>query len=119
MGGILKFLPMDEAAIAAIRAGMDLLEICHSPELILRAYESLITEGERSAAFRSLLFERAIRMARKRAAMFSSGVAPALTGRQFETLRTKILRFRDTVMGASSSMLASAPIRTATNAETA
>jgi beta-N-acetylhexosaminidase len=31
--------------------GMDLLEICHSPELILRAYEALIAEGERSAAF--------------------------------------------------------------------
>ena len=31
MGGILKFLPVEEAAVAAIRAGSDLLEICHSP----------------------------------------------------------------------------------------
>jgi beta-N-acetylhexosaminidase len=37
MGGILKFMPIEEAAIAAIRAGMNTLEICHSPELILRA----------------------------------------------------------------------------------
>ena len=51
MGGILKFMPIEEAAVAAIRAGMDLMEICHSPELILRAYEALIAEGERSAAF--------------------------------------------------------------------
>ncbi len=36
MGGILKFLPVEEAAVAAIRAGSDLLEICHSAELILR-----------------------------------------------------------------------------------
>ena len=36
----------------AIRAGSDLLEICHSAELILRSYEALISEGERSAAFR-------------------------------------------------------------------
>ena len=52
MGGILKFMPIEEAAVAAVRAGMDLMEICHSPELILRAYEALIAEGERSAAFR-------------------------------------------------------------------
>ena len=55
MGGILKFLPVDEAAIAAVRAGSDLLEICHSAELILRSYEALIAEAERSAAFRTLL----------------------------------------------------------------
>ena len=52
MGGILKFMPIEEAAVAAIRAGSDLMEICHSPELILRTYEALIAEGERSAAFR-------------------------------------------------------------------
>ena len=65
MGGILKFMPIEEAAIAAVRAGMDLLEICHSPELILRAYESLIAEAERSAAFRNLLLARR-NVARKR-----------------------------------------------------
>ena len=45
MGGILKFLPVEEAAVAAMRAGSDLLEICHSAELILRSYEALIAEG--------------------------------------------------------------------------
>ena len=59
MGGILKFMPIEEAAIAAIRAGMDLIEICHSPELILRAYEALIAEAERSTAFRAMLLTRA------------------------------------------------------------
>jgi beta-N-acetylhexosaminidase len=38
MGGILKFMPIEDAAVAAIRAGTDVLEICHSQELILRAY---------------------------------------------------------------------------------
>ncbi len=51
MGGILKFMPIEEAAVAAIRAGMDLLEICHSPELILRAYEALIAEGRAVGGF--------------------------------------------------------------------
>ena len=52
MGGALKFLPIEGAAIEAIRAGMDLIEICHSPELILRCFESLIHEAERSKVFR-------------------------------------------------------------------
>jgi len=97
MGGILKFLPMEVAAVAAVRAGMDLLEICHSPELILRAYEALLTKGERSASFRTLLLTQAGKMARQRAKLFAGGVPKALTEKQFEALRTKILRFGDIV----------------------
>ena len=41
MGGVLKFMPIEEAAVEAVRAGSDLVEICHSAELILRAYEAL------------------------------------------------------------------------------
>ncbi len=57
MGGILKFLPVEQAAIAAIRAGTDVLEICHSAELILRSYEAMISEAERSPAFKTLLLK--------------------------------------------------------------
>ena len=100
MGGILKFLPMEEAAIAAVRAGMDLLEICHSPELILRAYEALLAEGERSAAFRALLVERAKKTARQRARLLAGEVPRTLTEKQFEALRTRILRFAETIAKA-------------------
>jgi beta-N-acetylhexosaminidase len=102
MGGILKFMPIEEAVVAAVRAGMDLLEICHSPDLILRAYEALMAEGERSAAFSRLIFERAEQMARSRAKLFASGVPRALTPRQFAALRERILSFRETVMKAQS-----------------
>ncbi|MGB6687640.1 MAG: beta-N-acetylhexosaminidase [Terracidiphilus sp.] len=95
MGGILKFLPIEEAAIAAIRAGMDLLEICHNPELILRAYEALIAQGERSPAFRKLILVRARETARKRAKLFSGQAPPPLSARQFEALRERILRFSE------------------------
>jgi beta-N-acetylhexosaminidase len=100
MGGILKFMPMEEAAVAAIRAGMDLLEICHSPELILRANEALIAEGERSASFRNLLLARATQTARARARLFADGVPKALTARQFEALRGRILWFSEAVAKA-------------------
>lgn len=52
MGGILTKCSIEEAAIQAIAAGTDLIEICRDPSLILRAYEALLSEVERSAAFR-------------------------------------------------------------------
>ena len=104
MGGILKFMPIEEAAIAAIRAGMDLLEICHSPELILRAYEALIAEAERSKAFQKLLVERAEQTARQRSRLFSGGVSAARSARQFEAMRTRILRFRETIAKSQPSV---------------
>jgi beta-N-acetylhexosaminidase len=100
MGGILQFMPMEEAVVAAVRAGMDLMEICHSPELILRAYEALIAEGERSAVFRALLLARARRTARLRAKLFARGVGPALSEKKFEALRTRILRFGEMIAKA-------------------
>jgi beta-N-acetylhexosaminidase len=97
MGGILKFLPVEQAAIAAVRAGTDLLEICHSPELILRTYEALVSEGERSAAFRTILMARAQESSRKRARLYASAEARALTAKGLEKLRSDIAKFNETV----------------------
>jgi beta-N-acetylhexosaminidase len=97
MGGVLKFFGIEEAAVEAVRAGTDLLEICHSPELILRAYEALLAEGERSRAFGAMLLKRAARLDRLRGMLFADGVGAALPERQFEALRTRILRFGETV----------------------
>ena len=100
MGGILKFMPMEEAVVEAVRAGMDLMEICHSPELILRAYEALIAEGERSRAFRDLLTERLRKTARLRAKLFKDGMQRALTERQFDALRKRVQRFGEKIAEA-------------------
>ena len=100
MGGILKFMSIEEAAIEAIRTGSDLIEICHHAEPIVQAFEALISEGERSAAFRKLLLERGRVTERKRAGVFSDKVQPALGARQFEALRTRILRFGETIAAA-------------------
>jgi beta-N-acetylhexosaminidase len=100
MGGILKFLPIEDAAVAAIRAGMDLLEVCHSPELILRAYESLIGEAERSVAFRRLLLRRANRNTGMRKNLLVNGVARALTDKQFEALRGRMRRYAELILKA-------------------
>jgi beta-N-acetylhexosaminidase len=55
MGGILAHASIEEAAVAAVLAGTDLIEICRDPELILRAFEAMLSESERSPAFRKQL----------------------------------------------------------------
>lgn len=100
MGGILKSMPMEEAAVAAIRAGMDTLEICHSPELILRAYEALLHDAERSTSFRALIQARAKEATRKRQRIVPPP-AKAPTTKQIDALRTSIHRFREQVLSLS------------------
>ncbi|MGH8326664.1 MAG: glycoside hydrolase family 3 N-terminal domain-containing protein, partial [Steroidobacteraceae bacterium] len=100
MGGILKCMPIEEAAVEAIRTGSDLIEICHRADLILQAFEALIAEAERSAAFRKLLLERARITQRKRSRIFPGAMQPALTERQFEALHARILRFGETIAAA-------------------
>jgi beta-N-acetylhexosaminidase len=101
MGGILKFLSVDEAAIAAVRAGSDLLEICHSAELILRSYEALTREAERSASFRTLLLARARDVARKQAKLYAKGEARPLNQKQLDSLRDAIRRFSETILASA------------------
>lgn len=97
MGGILKYLSIEEATVTALRAGMDVIEICHSPELILRSYEALITEAERSASFRKILLARARNAARKRKELFAKSSRRPLTQTQFDALRSRILRFNEVI----------------------
>jgi beta-N-acetylhexosaminidase len=97
MGGVTKFMPIAEAAVATVRMGADLALICHHPEPILQTYEALIREGERSAAFHKILLERAKESARKRVKTFPEKMPAALNPKQFEALRALILRFGETV----------------------
>jgi beta-N-acetylhexosaminidase len=97
MGGILKFMPLEQAAVAAFRAGTDLIEICRSPELVLRTYEALLSEAERSAAFRALIMQRARAVQRKRARLYAKPIARPLTAKQFDTLRARVDRFRERI----------------------
>lgn len=97
MGGILKFMPVEQAAVEAVRAGSDLLEICHSAELILRSYEALISEAERSAAFRKVLLDRAKDSSRKRTRLYGTFVSKAPTAKALEALKSRIVAFNEDV----------------------
>ena len=97
MGGVTKFMPIEEAAVATVRAGSDLALICHHPEPILTVFESLVAESEKSAAFRRLLLARARESTRKRVKLFPASMPPALSRQRFESLRSQILRFSETI----------------------
>ncbi len=112
MGGILKFLPVEEAALAVIRAGSEMILICHSPEIILRSYEALITEAERSAAFRKILLAAARDAGRKRAKLFTRSVSPLPSEKSLQSLRAGILEFNQTIAALTNST-ADAPRATA------
>lgn len=55
MGGILSQMSIEEAVVQAVGAGIQMIEICRDPALILRAYEALVKEAEQSRAFRELV----------------------------------------------------------------
>jgi beta-N-acetylhexosaminidase len=100
MGGILKAAPIEEAVVLAVRAGIHLMEICHSPELILRGFEALIAEAERSAVFRKLLIERAAISGRLRKARFGNPMTRALSEKQLAALRGEVKMFTAKVEGS-------------------
>jgi beta-N-acetylhexosaminidase len=92
MGGVLKHAPMEEAAVAAVLAGNDLVEICHSAEMILRAFEALLSEAERSGAFRKILVEANRRVVRAKKKLLSRRL-PMPNEKQVERLRQTVHEF--------------------------
>jgi len=62
MGGVLKAVPIEQAAVEHIRAGGDLCLICHLEEFINRSYEELIEVAEREPKFARRVKESASRV---------------------------------------------------------
>lgn len=66
MGGVLNHCSPEVAAVEAIAAGTDLLEICHRADRVLMTHDALLREAERSAAFARIVHAAATRVARAR-----------------------------------------------------
>lgn len=64
MNAIAAHFPIEEAAVRAVRAGIDWLLVCHHPEAQLRCVEALIHEAERSSDFRRRLRQAYARVQR-------------------------------------------------------
>ena len=97
MGGILAQASIEEAAVKAVLAGMDVIEICKDPALVLRAYEALLTEAERSAAFRRRVEAAARRVVKHKNRYLDAAMPRPASAAQIEKLRTKVKRFAEDV----------------------
>jgi beta-N-acetylhexosaminidase len=93
MGGILTHASIEDAAIKAVLAGTDLIEVCHNPSLILRAFESMLFEAERSSAFRRRIETSFRRITQFKNRTLDSRPPRPASPAQIEKLRDAVNRF--------------------------
>ena len=96
MGGVLKHTSLEEAAVEAIAAGTDLLEICHRADRVLSAHEALLREAERSPAFARRVTAAATRVDFAKQRLLGKGALPRqLSPSGLEKLQAAQQTFRD------------------------
>jgi len=93
MGGILAHCSIEEAAVQAVLAGTDLIEICRDPALILRAYEALLTEAERSPAFRKRVASSSRRVTESKHRLLDAKMPRPPSPAQIGNLREAVKKF--------------------------
>ncbi|MGB8480267.1 MAG: beta-N-acetylhexosaminidase [Acidobacteriaceae bacterium] len=76
MGGVLNHASAESAAIEAIAAGTDLLEVCHRADRVLATHEALLREAERSPAFARAVVRAAKRIASAKLRLLKKSVLP-------------------------------------------
>jgi beta-N-acetylhexosaminidase len=92
MKGVQKAVPIEQAAIEAIRAGSDLFMVCNNESLVWRTYYAVVREAEREK-----VFARQVAIAAKRVRAFKArskavkAKMPSIpTSKTVEQLRRKI-----------------------------
>ncbi len=94
MGGVLGQQSIEEASVAAIAAGTHLIEVCKEPALILQAYEAVLTEAERSRAFRIKVERTAAHVSRrKRRLLRRDRLPPVAKTDELQAMRKRVERF--------------------------
>jgi beta-N-acetylhexosaminidase len=113
MGGVLKVASIEEVAVATVAAGSDLYLVCHSEELVHRAYEAVLKEAERSSRFRVKVETAARRILRvkQRWPALTSRMAAAPSERGVNRLRQQLWVFHEEVRLTTNALEALAPER--------
>jgi len=93
MGGILTHATIEEAAVQAVAAGTHLIEVCKDPSLLLRAYEALLAEAERCAAFTKTIQAACRKILRAKRAIDAALYKPP-PQLHIERLRREVAAFR-------------------------
>lgn len=93
MGGILTQMPIEDAAVKAVLAGTDLIEVCRDPSLVLRAYEALLAEAECSVAFRRRVESSCERIIESKNRLLDAAMPRVASAAQIEKLREAVKKF--------------------------
>ncbi len=93
MGGLLTQMSIEEAAVRALLAGSDLLEVCRDPALIFRAYEAVLAEAEHSAAFRAAVRRTCARVVAHKTRLLDAQLPRDPTAAQLARLRGDLQLF--------------------------
>ena len=101
MGGVLAAAPIEQAAVAHIRAGGNLALICHKEDFILRAHEALIREAERDRKFAKRVQESSRRVQAFKKKHLPRQRAPLPTAARAEKLTRQLWEFGEQVRLAS------------------
>jgi len=62
MGGVLKAVSVEDAALQTMQAGSDIFMICHNEEFVWRAYEAVLNQAEKDKKFAKRITECAARV---------------------------------------------------------
>jgi beta-glucosidase-like glycosyl hydrolase len=98
MGGVLAAAPVGQAAAEHIRAGGDLLLICHHEDNVEQAYEGLVKTAERDPKFAKRVVEatrRVLAFKRRSAKMLRKMRSPSAA--TVEKLSRKLWEFGEQV----------------------
>lgn len=100
MGGILTTGLIEDVAVGTIAAGADIFLVCHKEDLILRAYEAVLREAERSKKFRRHVEDAADRILRFKAKAKHLREFPAApTSSAIHRLKEQMQQFSEQVAG--------------------
>ena len=103
MGGVLNYASPEEAAIEAIAAGTDLLEICHRADRILLTHDALLREAERSPAFARRVQAASTRVEKAKRKLLTNDLPPRpISEVGLKRLRQMQLRLQEKVALAQS-----------------
>jgi beta-N-acetylhexosaminidase len=98
MDGVLKAAPIEQAAVAHIRAGGDLCLICHVEEQVTRSHEALLKEAGHDAKFARRVKESVARvLVFKKKSRELKRPVPAPTAATLEKLSRRLWEFSELV----------------------
>lgn len=99
MKGVQKAVPIEEAAIEAIRAGSDLFMVCNNESLVWRTYYAVLREAEREKTFAKQVANAARRVVacKARSKAVKAKMLPVPTTKTVEQLRRKIWELTEEV----------------------